>query len=365
MDNSLNYNSTDSSGVRLDDDYELLNLMIKDSKVQDSLYTPGPYWAKTAQNAESEIRKSGISKFRGSSSLIGLSYSDNLFIEILHSYNHGLKNIARKIMEMFPFNRIHAAQVNWTRAYANESIIYVQEILKLSEKTEKLLELYNIPYSILGNCLRKATIKGQTYSTHYLSLLEQHDNISSRINFNKAHAIMEIGGGFGTNIHLMLENYKNIKKVLYLDIAPNLYVGTQYLKAFYGSAVRDYSSLKELNSIEFSADDSLEIYCITPWQIEKFRSKIDIFINSHSFVEMPGDVVQNYVDKFNNLPGAEDAAIALTTYDGFDTSTTLDPTLLPLFFKSREFENFEVSTLVQSTRKNIYYVSPGRMAISV
>ena len=116
MDNSLKSGNTDKGVVTLDDDQNLLNLMIKDSKAQDSLYSLGPYWAKTAQNSESEIRKSGISKFRGSSSLIGLSYSDNLFVEILHSYNHGLKNVVTKIMECFPFNRIHAAQVNWTQA---------------------------------------------------------------------------------------------------------------------------------------------------------------------------------------------------------------------------------------------------------
>ena len=63
----------------------------------------------------------------------------------------------------------------------------------------------------------------------------------------------EIGGGVGTNVHLVLENYKNIRKVLYLDIPPNLYVGTQYLKAFYGNAVSDYRTLKTLDSIKFSS----------------------------------------------------------------------------------------------------------------
>ena len=138
----------------------------------------------------------------------------------------------------------------------------------------------------------------------------------------------------------LIENYKNIRKILYLDIAPNLYVGTQYLKSFYGDAVVDYKSLKDLNSIKFSANNDLEIFCITPWQIELFESPIDIFMNSHSFVEMPDFIVQNYVDKFNEFPGSKHSAIALNTYDGYDKKT-IHPDELPKVFKNRKFEYFD------------------------
>lgn len=351
-----------NQSIELKDDLQLLEMMLTDSKSQPPLYHPGPYWSTKAKNAANEIKRCGIADFRGSANLIGLSYADNLYIDIRNAYNHGLRRLVRWLTRTYPLNKVYNSQVRWTESYANTSITYAQEILNMKDKTRNLLEQYTIPYSLLGKCLQKVVIDGRDYSIHYLNLLEQHDNIASRIRFNDLHAVFEIGGGFGTNIHLLLENYKCIRKVLYLDIPPNLYVGTQYLKAFYGTAVFDYRDLKERGSIEFSGDDNLEIFCIAPWQIEKFRGAIDIFMNSHSFVEMPKTVVKNYVDKFNGFTGSKDAAIALTTYDGFDLNTTFHPSELPTFFKDRKFDYFEVDTLLDSSRKNLFFVSPGKFS---
>lgn len=348
--------------IEIRDDIELLDMMLTDSKTQPSLYQPGHYWAAKAKNAANEIKRCGIANFRGSSNLIGLSYADNMFIDIRYGYNNGLKRLAMWLTKVYPLGKIFESQVRWTEAYANMNITYIQEILNLKEITRKLLKKYTIPYSLLGNCLNKVEIDGHNYSIHYLNLLEQHHNIASRIKFQDAYAIFEIGGGFGTNIHLLLENYKNIRKVLYLDIPPNLYVGTQYLRAFYNNSVFDYRALRHLDSINFSDDNSIEIYCINPWQIDKFESAIDIFMNSNSFVEMPINVVKNYVDKFNMFPESKNAAIALTTYDCYDLNTTFNSSELPKIFKSREFDYFEVDTLLNSSRKYLYFVSPGKLA---
>ena len=197
--------------IELKDDLELLDMMLTDSKSQPPLYHPGPYWATKAKNAANEIKGCSIADFRGSSNLIGLSYADNLYIDIRNAYNHGLRRLARWLTKTYPLSKIYESQVRWTESYANESITYAQEILNIKEKTRNLLKKYTIPYSLLGKCLRKVDIDGHDYSIHYLNLLEQHDNIASRIKFNDAYSVFEIGGGFGTNIHLLLENYKNIQ----------------------------------------------------------------------------------------------------------------------------------------------------------
>ncbi len=348
--------------IGLKDDLELLDIMSTDSKSQPRLYHPGPYWAIKAKNAANEIKRYGIANFRGSTNLIGMSYADNLYTDIRSIYNHGLNRLVQWLTKTYPLSNIYESQIRWTESYARESIAYAQEILNMKEETRNLLKKYTMPYSLLGNCLRKAKIDGHDYSIHYLNLLEQHDNIAQRIKFNDAYSIFEIGGGFGINIHLLLENYKNIRKVLYLDIPPNLYVGTQYLKAFYGTSVFDYRDLRRRDSITFSPDNNIEIYCIAPWQIEKFRGAIDIFMNSHSFVEMPNYVVKNYVDKFNGFTESTNAAIALTTYDNFDLNTTFHPSELPKYFKGRKFDYFEADTLLNSSRENLYFVSPGKLS---
>lgn len=353
-----------NENIYLKDDFILLDLMVNDSEYQSTLYKPGPYWSSKAKNSVIEIKRCGISDFRGSTNLIGLSYADNLLIDVRNSLNYSLKNkLLKFITSIYPFNKIYESQVRWTEFYAKESILYAQEILKSKDKTKKLLGKYNIPYSLLGNCQSKVKINDIDISIHYLNLLEQHDNISSHINFNFANSVFEIGGGFGANIHILLENYKNIRKVLYLDIPPNLYVGTQYLKAFYKDSVLDYRDLKNKNSINFSNNDDLEIFCITPWQIEQFEGEIDILMNSHSFVEMPKNVVKNYVDKFNNFLNSKDSAVSLTTYDCFDLNTTFHPNELPEFFTDKKFEYLEFETHLNSSSKNLFFISGGKLSI--
>lgn len=355
----------DAEKVELKDDFALLDLMLDDSRAQPPLYQAGPYWAATARRAAKEIKRTGIGGFRGSGSLIGMSFADNLVIDVRDSFNQSLpRRLARWATKTYPLSKVFDAQRGLTESYANASRGYLEELLNLRERPKVILGKYKLPFSLLGGCLAKARIGARDCALHYLNLLEQHDNVSSRVQFGAARSIFEIGGGFGANVHLLLENYPNIRKVLYLDIPPNLYVGTQYLKAFYGPAVSDYRALAGAGALRFSADDSLEIFCIAPWQIEKFESPVDVLMNSHSFVEMPRGVVENYASRFREFPGAGDAAIALTTYDGFDPSTTLDPKSLPGIFKGRAFDYFEASALLDPARKNLYFVSPGKLSVN-
>ena len=41
---------------------------------------------------------------------------------------------------------------------------------------------------------------------------------------------------------------------------PNLYIGSQYLKAFFGNAISDYRSLRKSDHLGFSKNDELEIF---------------------------------------------------------------------------------------------------------
>lgn len=352
--------SKNTKKIELKDEFKLLDSMLVDLSKQSPLYRPGPYWEAKAKNAAKEIKKCGISDFRGTSNVIGMSYADNTCLDVRGLYNKDIfRKVCRWATTVYPISKVFQAQVSWTENYAAMSIQYAQEILNLNEKTKKLLEKYTIPYSILGNCQTKAKFGENEVSVHYLNLLEQHDNLANHVKFKGVRTIFEIGGGFGANVHMLLNNYPNIKKVIYLDIPPNLYVGTQYLKSFFGDAVYDYEKLKDKNEINFKNDDSLEIYCITPWQIEKLKCSIDLFMNSHSFVEMPIDIVKNYAEKVMSLPQSSDCAIALTSYDDFNDST-IAPDDLPSFFPNRKFTNFNEKTLMNSSRKNFYYVSQGK-----
>lgn len=49
-------------------------------------------------------------------------------------------------------------------------------------------------------------------------------------------------------------------------------------------------------------------------------------------------------------------------YDAFDLSTTLHPSGFSGFFKDRKFDYFEVETLLNSSKKNLFFISPGKLS---
>ena len=169
----------------------------------------------------------------------------------------------------------------------------------------------------------------------------------------KIKSFFEIGGGFGANIHFLITNFPNIKKVLYLDAVPNIYVGTKYLEHHFGNKVKNYLQLKNLNKINFQKDNELEILCIPPWLIEKVDVDIDHFHNASSFVEMPKIVIENYI-KFVNKFNAKQ--ISLISYDQYDRKTTFNPEKLNSFFDN----NLKISwknNLIEEYNKKLIFLT--------
>ena len=349
------------SSLKLKDDFEFLNSLIEDEKKQSELYLPGPYWEHKVKASTKQIKKYGIQKFRSSKNSIGDSYADNMPADSRNAFHSGLTLLSILLTKLYPLSRLYEEQVNLTKRYAIESLTYSQEILALKGRTKELISKYKLPYTLLGNCNRKVKFKGEEHSVHYLDLLDRLDKISDLIDFKKTNSILEIGGGFGGSLHLILENFKNIRKVIYLDIPPNLYVATQYLKAFYGDCVKDYVSTKDLSSLKFSLNRELEIFCIAPWQIEQLDDSIDILMSQHCLLELPKKVVKNYVEVFENFPNKNDTAVALTSYGYIKLDRTFHPNEMPSFFGKRKFENFQKDPLLPhpSRNKEMFYIYSG------
>lgn len=344
------------SEYKIQDDIDLLNLIIKDSIDPRDHYNPGPYWKDKTKTAIKDLKKFGLGKFRGSESMIGMSFADNVVLDSTLAYT-GFKRLIAYFIKIFPLKYIFQSQVRITRQFFENYRISTRDYFQSSERVKHLLSKYKMPFSLLGSCLAKVEINNEEIAIHYLNLLEQHDNLSKIINFKSIKSVFEIGGGFGCNIHLLLSNYSNIKKVIYLDIAPNLYVGTQYLKSFYGESVIDYSKSKNLGEIKFKNNDELEIYCILPAQIEKLKTEIDFFTNSHSFVEMPRFIVKNYIQKIQSLPDANKTKIAIISYDSFDLNSTLHPDSISELFDNVKFSKHSEKYLLDNLRFNYYYIS--------
>jgi putative sugar O-methyltransferase len=324
------------------EDPALLEALLTDAERADGIYAPGPYWAAKSKTAAAQIRASGIADFRGASSAVGVSYTDSVPVDrrlelpsdikgltlsrVLGRGSRASRGMRNHVALMFD-NQVSLTQSMW-----EQWLEYKRQYLTDDERVRGLLAEYTLGDTLRGGCLDFVVIDGEPISCHYLELLLTHHHLAEQIEFGRYRTMFEIGGGFGANVHILISNYPNLRKFVYLDIAPNLYVGTQYLKSLYGSSVKTYSDLRDEKSIVFSTSDDLEVLCIAPHQIERLDVAVDIFENCHSFVEMPAAVVANYASHVTRLANPAGSALGLVSYDGSDPNTTWDPEQLPSFF---------------------------------
>jgi putative sugar O-methyltransferase len=318
---------------------ELLLSLLKDYKNTNALYKAGPYWDKITKKAVKDIKRFGINDFRGGGNAIGTAFTDTAIIDVRNNWNIGLQNYVSFFQtKIYPFNKIFDSQVTYSEAYFHRLNESINHIILNDPELLLMLEKFKPPeQSIKGGCKTHCNINGMNVSHHYIEMLWRLRNISQKIELGKNKTYFEIGGGFGSFVHCILTNYKKVRKVVYLDIPPNLYIGTQYLRSFYGDSVKDYNELRTKTEISFKDDDSLEIFCIAPWQIENLRCEVDWFHNSNSFVEMSKSIVENY-GKFVKRLMSKNGSISLVSYDKFDLATSYDPTELPKLLNHRKGE---------------------------
>jgi putative sugar O-methyltransferase len=205
--------------------------------------------------------------------------------------------------------------------------VHIQNSPEIHSAISKL----NIPEDTTrGGCVAVTNLNGKFISNTYLESLALINKVDTELGYDGANSFMEIGAGFGVNIHLLIENYPNIRKYLLVDISPTLYVSTQYLKSFYGGAVVDAVSYEESGVKGFNDTDDLEIICLLPSQLSSFTGTIDFFYNAHSFVEMTNEIVSEYSREIARLQnGSKLKKMALCTYHVSETQKTVSHKNLP------------------------------------
>ena len=331
----------------------LIDELIRDEKKNNkSLYSSGPYWDYKNSRAILEIQKKGIQDFRGLTAGIGTSFSDNEVLDVRNEYN--IKGrIVGKIFSLPILNIIFNSQLKLTKSYIHSYLLNKSLVYENDRNVHDLLKKYKFENTTEFGCISSFKYLNKKYSCHYLEMADRISKLSKEFNFNDISSLFEIGGGFGANIHFLITNFPNIKKILYLDVVPNIYVGTEYLRRFYKDNIKDYSDLKNLDAISFSKNNELEILCIPPWLIEKVDANIDHFHNAASFVEMPKKIVENYVKFIRKFKTKE---ISLISYDRFDSNTTFNPEELNIFFNN-ELKISWKNTLIEGYNRKLIYLT--------
>ena len=332
---------------------KLLDLLIRDEKkINNPLYSSGPYWQHKNKRTISQIKKKSLKNFRGLDAGIGTSFSDNLVCDIRNEYN--LKGQFISSFYNLPIiKKVFDQQIELNKNFIFRFLKYQKILFQNNERVNYLLKNFKFNKTTTFGCLQKFIYKKKYISTHYIEMANRVDNLSKFFNFSKIERYFEIGGGFGANIHFLLQNFPNIKKVIYLDIVPNIYVGTEYLRKFYKKNIIDYQQTKNMKEIKFMKNKKLEIFCLAPWQIEKCSDYIDHFHNAASFVEMPKEIISNYLKHLKRLKTKD---ISLISYLEFDDKTTFNPIKLKRFFKKPLKTYYYGYVIDKLNLKNIYFV---------
>jgi putative sugar O-methyltransferase len=332
----------------------LLQKLINDEKkVNKKLYTAGSYWDYKNSRAAHQIIKKGIKNFRGVNVAIGSSFADSVVLDIRNELNT-FGRIAGSLFSLPFLKRIFNRQLIVTNRHIQQNLKNLSIVYQNNADVLSLLKKYKFENTTDFGCINSFEYLEKNYSTHYMEMAFRIDKLSKSFNFENNKSFFEIGGGFGANVHFLLTNFPNIKKVLYLDAVPNIYVGTEYLRFHYKDKVKDYLELKNMDKISFSNNDELEILCIPPWLIEKVDVEIDHFHNAASFVEMPKKVVENYSKFVKKFKSKE---VSLVSYDGFDLDTTPNPEELNEYFDNNLKISWEKNLIEEFKSKTIFLAS--------
>ena len=276
-------------------DIKLLEDLIADNKkINKKLYSSASHKINYDKKIIREIKKKKLDNFRGLNSGVGTGYGDNLIYDIRNEYNFKGR-MASMLLNLPILKKIYEDQLKITSKHIRLFLKKQSDLYKENERVNYLLNKYNFNNTTEFGCIQKFKKNNKELSVKYLRQASHINYLEKLIDLKKVKSYFEIGGGFGSNLHFLLMNFPNIKKVVYLDVVPNIFVSTEYLKNFFKDHVIDYKKTKSLKKITFSQNNNLEILCIAPWQIENLNIEIDHFHSADTFVHMESQMIKNYL----------------------------------------------------------------------
>lgn len=285
----------------LKDDVGLLRLLSSDQSRQDGLHAPGRYWQGITKRTRRAIERDGLSSFR-SNAAISKGYADVIVTDPFDaSAEGGMKGAGtRRFVRSPAVRRLVRPYVLLNEQRVSEMLRWKSAALSTSVG-DAVGDVLRDVETTRGDPREVITIRGERYGGAYVRHAVQLINVAQTVPFGRTSGFFEVGGGFGALTHLVLERFENVRKVLYVDIAPTLYVGTQYLRSFFGEAVVDYRQTRDRSTIRFADDERREVICIPPWQMGRVDAELDVFWNAASFSEMDGAQVRFYGANVNRL----------------------------------------------------------------
>ena len=171
---------------------KLLQTLSDDEKSKNSdLYSSGPYWKYKNEKAIYQIKKWGIEDFRGQSSGIATSYSDNIIYDVRNELNFKGRLVS-KVFSLPLIKKVFKSQLSTTKFYIDSFLRNLSIVYKKNESVIKLIGKYKFDRTTEFGCMQKFNFNGKDYSTNYLDMAHRIDNLSKNLTLKKLTVFLKL-----------------------------------------------------------------------------------------------------------------------------------------------------------------------------
>lgn len=193
---------------------------------------------------------------------------------------------------------LHDPEFNANEPFSYYYFIYLLwEYVKRIDK-DSLLERLQEPEE--GNPILVSAGEKRMSQDLANSLIEYY-SISEKVNFKQVKRVLEIGGGYGRNAHVIL-SLNPQAKVFLVDIMPALYIAQRYLS----SVFRDRKVFQAISFTNFDEVrdeiESASIVFLLPHQLSLLPDNyVDVSMNISSFGEMNLEQIKSYYEQIDRV----------------------------------------------------------------
>lgn len=282
------------------DDPELLEIMLNDLEQAPKLYHPTNYWACYQGEITEHLRTHSLKDFRSSTGgrLASFGATD------LHPLKKVLETVSLPDLSKEDLNKvlyflflavknpsIKILPLHVSIDDLNETAYRVADLYGKSTGAKPLAEL---EASLNGTPEYSFTIKGKHYTHSFLYYYMRYCYCCQYCSFDKLDNIVELASGGGNQIEIIKKLHPHLS-IYALDLTPQLYICSQYLKSLFPKEAVDYRKTKALTSI--SIEEPGQIVFLGNWQIKNLKPKgSTLFWSAASFGEMEPEIVSHYLE---------------------------------------------------------------------
>lgn len=219
-----------------------------------------------------------------------LNYTKGAHWNNAHNKIDSKKIIDHEVIKNFRFNKTLSYGLDDSEK--SKGLIYLLGKSKEWNIDNKFLQ-NNLPKENIGNNNNSTKFLDYFFDNNELQHIKWANDLIKKIDCNKIKSICEIGGGYGSFARIILNNIN--AKYFLIDFPEANLISSFYLKSHFPKKKFFMYSEKNKNITD---KDLLEndIFIFPPWIINDLNNiiKIDLFINTHSFMEMPKKNIEEY-----------------------------------------------------------------------